>query len=198
MIASPPLPEPYALFQPRPCCSSGAALGLRADQVGVTGTVGLAEGVAAGDQRDGLLVVHRHPGEGLADVARRGERVRVAVRALGVDVDQPHLDGAEGLVELALAGVALVAQPGVLGTPEDLLGLPDVLAAEAEPEGLEAHVLQGDVAASTRRSAHEIFWPYFCLTGHSRRRALSRLALSGQLLSGANRWPPSPAPPRPS
>src|SRR6478752_2536314 len=25
--------------------------------------------------------------------------------------------------------------------------------------------------ASTSRSAHEIFWPYFCLTGHSRRRA---------------------------
>ena len=32
--------------------------------------------------------------------------------------------------------------------------------------------------------------PYFCLIGHSSRRALSRLALSGQLLSGAKRcWP---------
>ena len=41
-------------------------------------------------------------------------------------------------------------------------------------------------------------WPYFCLTGHSSRRALSRLPLSGQLLSGANRCWPSPAPPRPS
>jgi hypothetical protein len=41
-------------------------------------------------------------------------------------------------------------------------------------------------------------WPYFCLRGHSRRRALSRLALSGQLLSGAKRWVPSEAPPRPS
>src|SRR6266850_415804 len=35
------------------------------------------------------------------------------------------------------------------------------------------------------RSAHEIFLPYFCLIGHSSRRALSRLTLSGQLLSGA-------------
>ena len=50
------------------------------------------------------------------------------------------------LGELAVAAVALVAEPGVLGTPEDLLGLPDVLAAEAEAEGLEAHVLQRDVA----------------------------------------------------
>ncbi len=44
---------------------------LRADERRVTRAVGLAEGVAARDQRDGLLVVHRHAGEGLADVARR-------------------------------------------------------------------------------------------------------------------------------
>jgi hypothetical protein len=37
------------------------------------------------------------------------------------------------------------------------------------------------------RSAQEILRPYFCLIGQSRRRALSRLALSGQLLSGAKR-----------
>src|SRR6476659_4978785 len=122
------------------------ALGLRADQVGVTGAMGLAEGVATGDECDGLLVVHRHAGEGLADVARGGHRVGVAVGALRVDVDQAHLDGTEGLLELALAGVALVTEPGVLGAPEDLLRLPHVLAAEAEAEGLEAHVLEGHVA----------------------------------------------------
>jgi len=44
----------------------------------------------------------------------------------------------------------------------------------------------------------EIFWPYFCLIGQRRRRALSRFALSGQLLSGAKRCSPLPAPPRPS
>ena len=42
--------------------------GLRADQRRIAGAVGLAEGVAAGDQRDGLLVVHRHAEERLADV----------------------------------------------------------------------------------------------------------------------------------
>jgi hypothetical protein len=52
--------------------------------------------------------------------------------------------------------------------------------------------------AKTRRSAQEIFRPYFCLTGQSSRRALSRLALSGQLLSGAKRCAPLPPPPRPS
>ncbi len=48
------------------------------------------------------------------------------------------------------------------------------------------------------RSAQDSFLPYFRLTGQSRRRALSRFVLSGQLLSGARRWLPEPAPPRPS
>src|SRR5260221_10048861 len=43
-------------------------LRLRPHQRGIAGTVGLAEGVTAGDQRDGFFVVHRHAGEGLADV----------------------------------------------------------------------------------------------------------------------------------
>jgi hypothetical protein len=48
------------------------------------------------------------------------------------------------------------------------------------------------------RSAQEILCPYFLLIGQSNRRALSRLALSGQLFSGAKRWAPWPPPPRPS
>jgi len=52
--------------------------------------------------------------------------------------------------------------------------------------------------AKTIRSAHEMLRPYFFFTGQSRRRALSRLRLSGQLLSGAKRCMPAAAPPRPS
>ena len=117
-----------------------------------------------------------------------GERIRVAVRPLRVHVDEAHLHGAERTGELPVAAVALVAEPRVLGAPEDLVGLPDVLAPEAEAERLEPHRL---VARSCRRrssrSAQEILRPYFCLTGQSNRRALSRFALSGQLLSGAKR-----------
>src|SRR6202012_1628286 len=43
------------------------------------GPVRLAEAVAAGDWGHGLLVVHGHAREGLADVPGRGERVRVPV-----------------------------------------------------------------------------------------------------------------------
>ena len=105
----------------------GSRLRLGADVVGRTGAVRLAERVPAGDERDGLLVVHRHPAERLADVARGGQRVGVAVRALRVHVDEAHLHGAERAGRArGRRCVALVAEPGVLRTPEDLLGLPDV------------------------------------------------------------------------
>ena len=86
--------------------------------------MGLAEGVAAGDQRDGLLVVHRHAEERLADVLGRRDRIGIAVRPFRVDVDQAHLHGAERLRELALAAVAFVAEPGALGTPVRVLPAP--------------------------------------------------------------------------
>src|SRR6185369_9528823 len=119
----------------------GADVALRAR------AVGLAEGVTARDQGHRFLVVHRHPAERLADVAGRGERVRVAVRALRVDVDEAHLDRAERVGELAVPAVPLVIQPGRLRAPVDvLLGLPGVDPATAETERRETHRLQGDVA----------------------------------------------------
>src|ERR1700735_3587603 len=45
-----------------------APLRVRADVGRIAGAVGLAERVPAGDQRDGLFVVHRHAEECLADV----------------------------------------------------------------------------------------------------------------------------------
>src|SRR5205823_7242118 len=63
-----------------------------------------------------------------------------------VHVDQAHLHGAERTGELSLARVALVAEPLVLGAPEDLVRLPDVFSTEAEAERLEPHRFHGDVA----------------------------------------------------
>ena len=112
------------------------------------GAVGLAEGVTAGNERDGLFVVHRHSGECLADVLRGGERVRVAVRALRIHVDQAHLYRAERIGEVALPAVARVGrEPRLLGAPRDIeIGFPDVLASAAESDGLESHRLERDVA----------------------------------------------------
>jgi hypothetical protein len=124
-----------------------APLGLGADEVGITGAMAFAEGVSPGDEGDGLFVVHRHPAEGLADVPGRGEWVGVGVGALRIDIDQPHLHGTERSGQFAVAGVALVAEPGVLGTPEHLFRFPDVGTAEGEAERLEAHRLHGAVAS---------------------------------------------------
>lgn len=111
----------------------------RADMVGGTGAVGLSEGVATDDQCGRFGVVHRHPGERLTDIGGRGDRVRVTVRALRIDIDQTHLDGTERLFEVAVTAVAVVAEPGELRTPVDVLfGLPLVDAAATEAEGCES------------------------------------------------------------
>jgi hypothetical protein len=69
-------------------------------------------------------------------------KVWLAVRALRVHVDHPDLHGAERVGELTVAAVALVAQPCVFRTPEDLVGFPDVDASSTEAERLETHRLE--------------------------------------------------------
>ena len=67
-----------------------------------------------------------------------------------------------------------------------------------KPKVLKPMDSRAQLPARIKRSAQESRLPYFFLMGQRRRRALSRLALSGQLLMGAKRWFPVPAPPRPS
>src|SRR5256885_14651851 len=64
--------------------------GLRSHMGLSAGAMGFAEGVAAGDERNRLFVIHRHASERLADITGRRDRIRIAVRALRVDVNQPH------------------------------------------------------------------------------------------------------------
>ncbi len=116
------------------------------------GAVRLAEGVATGDQRHGLFVIHRHAAEGFANVPGGEQRVRLAVGAFRIDVDQAHLDGGEGVLELAVPAVALIGEELGFRAPIDEIGFPIIGAAAAIAEGLEAHVLQADVAGED----HEI------------------------------------------
>src|SRR5215472_5611070 len=67
-----------------------------------------------------------------------------------------------------------------------------------KPNVLKSIDSRATLPARIIRSAQESYRPYFCLIGQSSRRALSRFALSGQLLRGAKRCWPLPAPPRPS
>ena len=115
--------------------------------------VRLAEGVTAGDERDGLLIVHRHAAERFADVLRGSQRIGIAVGPLGVHVDQAHLHRRQRLLQLPVAAVALVGEELLLGPPVDQIGLPVVRPPAAEAEGLEAHGLQRDVAGQDHQIA---------------------------------------------
>src|SRR5665213_134559 len=124
----------------------GAVFWLRAHQRRIARAVGLAEAVAAGNQRDSLFSVHRHAEERFADVLGRRDWVRIAVRPFRIDVDQAHLYRAERFRKLAFAAVAFVAEPSAFRTPVELFRLPHIGAAAGETERLEAHRVEGDVA----------------------------------------------------
>lgn len=121
------------------------------------GTVRLAKGVSTGDQSDGLLIVHSHAIESDADVLGRSGGVGAGIGALRVDVDETHVGGTQGLLELVGAlvdvGAAIVADivtlgdEGRLSTPVDgLIGLPSIGTASGEAKRGEAHGLKGNVA----------------------------------------------------
>src|SRR5271157_4139575 len=47
--------------------------------VRIRSTMGFAEGVTAGNERNRLLVIHRHARESLSDIPCRGERIRLSI-----------------------------------------------------------------------------------------------------------------------
>ncbi|OIQ83142.1 hypothetical protein GALL_350680 [mine drainage metagenome] len=142
---------------------SGFRLG--ADVGGGACAVAFAEGVAAGGQRQGFVVVHRHAREGLAHHLRRDERIGLAARAFGVDVDQAHLHCGEWILEFGrLGALALVIQPLALRAPvHGVVGFPLVGAATGEAEGLEAHALQRHVAGQHDEVGPREFFTVFLL-----------------------------------
>ena len=142
-----PLAGPEGVLPPQPHLLHRRPFGFDPDQRCIPGPMRLAERMPARNQRHGFIIVHRHPRKGLANVAGRRRRVRVAVRALRIDVDQPHLHRRQRVLQLAIPGIALVVQPRGLRPPIDvLLRLPHVRPATAKAEGLEPHVLHRDVA----------------------------------------------------
>mmetsp|Transcript_27751 Transcript_27751/g.66063 ORF Transcript_27751/g.66063 Transcript_27751/m.66063 type:complete len:243 (+) Transcript_27751:1218-1946(+) len=149
-----PLTRAVVRLPPHAKVLYGRALRLRSD-VGVgSGAVGLAEGVPAGDEGDGLARVHSHAAEGAQDVSPRGLDIRVATWPLRVHVDQPHLIGAERFLELP-SGVAvpLVLEPLLLDSPVHVgLRSEGVDPPASEPQRLDAlevlahHALDRDVS----------------------------------------------------
>src|SRR6059058_5847384 len=72
----------------------GGALGFRTDVLNRRrSTMGLADRVAAHDERNRLLVVHGHAAKGLADVPGGSHRIGVARGPFRIHVDEAHLHG---------------------------------------------------------------------------------------------------------
>ena len=114
--------------------------------------VRFADGVAASGQGDGFLVVHRHAGEGDADIVRSLERIGLAVHAFRIDIDEAHHNGGEWIFQVTFAGVAAVGaaaggEPFFFRTPVGVLfRVPDVFTAKTVTESLESHRFVGHVA----------------------------------------------------
>src|SRR6516225_9234082 len=125
VIASSPIPVPNVFRQPMPCCSIGAPSGSRP-----TYSVPSAAPCVLPKVCPPAI----------------SATVSSSFIARRLNVSRMSCAAATGS-GLPLAAVPFVAEPGVLGSPvEILLRLPDVLAPAAEPEGGEAHRLERTVA----------------------------------------------------
>ena len=154
-------------------------LGFRADMAGRAGSMSLTKGVSTGDKGNGFLVIHRHAGEGLADIARRGDRVRIAVGALGIHINESHLHGGERILEFTVSAVALVGEPLLLCAPVDLLRLPDILATTGEPKGLETHRVEGDIPGEDHQISPRDLTPILLLDWPEQAARLVEIAVVG-------------------
>ncbi|CAG9990607.1 unnamed protein product [Clonostachys byssicola] len=173
----------------------GSTLGFGADMAVGSGAVRLAKGVTTSNQSDGLLVVHGHAAKRLADVVGGSDGVGIGVGAAGVDVDQTHVGGSQGLLEaLGMCLAVLVLQRGArgetlvpalgeeasLGTPVDgLVGLPGVGAAAGEAKGLETHGLEGDVAGEDHQVGPGDLVAILLLDGPQQAAGLVEVAVIG-------------------
>ena len=148
VIVSRPLPVPKLLVQPKPCCSMPAASGSIPTSFASPAPWVLPKlwppAIKATVSSSFIAMRAKVSRMSLAAAIGSG----LPIRPLRVDVDQTHLHGTEGTLELTVAGIAPVLEPVLLGAPVDvLIRFPDIFATATEAEGLEAHRLERDVAA---------------------------------------------------
>ena len=184
-----------AVLPAQPLLLDARAFGLRADQFRLAGAMALAERVTADDQRDGFLIVHGHPAEGLANVPAGGDRVGIAVGPFRIHVDQAHLDGPQRILQVPVAGIALVVEPDVLGTPVDVeFGLPDIRAPAGETECLESHRFQSAVAGQDHEIGPGDFSAVLLLDRPQQHARLVQVAVIGPAVDGREALVTGPAP----
>src|SRR5580704_6601179 len=131
------------------------AFGLRSHVLfGRSGSVGLAEGMTARDQSDGLFVVHCHPSKSFPDIFRCLDRIGNAFGAFRVDINQTHMGRAKRVGEITFTRKAFIApHPGCFNSPVDVeVRFPNVRTSAGETESLKAHGFQRYVS----REDHQV------------------------------------------
>mmetsp|Transcript_4536 Transcript_4536/g.10905 ORF Transcript_4536/g.10905 Transcript_4536/m.10905 type:complete len:217 (-) Transcript_4536:206-856(-) len=138
------------------------------------GTMRLSECVPSSDQRNRLLVIHRHPAECRANVTSSIQSVAIAIRPFWIYIDQTHLDCAKRLLQVSrrttttslFRSMSLIRQPFLLGTPVDLIvGRVRVSPTECESKGTKAHALEGYVAGQDHEIGPRDLLPVLLLDG---------------------------------
>ena len=78
---------------------------------GISCSVGFTKGMTTSNEGNGFLIIHAHSSKGGADVTARSHCIRHTVGAFGIYVNQSHLYSCQGIVQLAVASVAIVIKP---------------------------------------------------------------------------------------
>ena len=152
---------------------------------GIGGTVCFTEGVSAGDEGHGFFIVHGHATECFADVAGRGDGVGITVGSFGVHIDQSHLYGSEWIFQIAITGIAFIAQPFFFRSPVDVFfGFPYIGASATESEGFESHGFEGAVTGQDHQIGPGEFASVFLFDGPQQESCLVEVGIIGPAVQG--------------
>jgi len=120
--------------------------------------------MSAGNERNGLLVVHRHAGKSLPDS-------RAAASGSGSPFVLPDSHRSDPFARQRADSQdrgrrCSARRPATC--PQDpsrfLFGFPTSSRPPPKPNVFKAHRIEGDVAGENHKVAQEIFRPYFCLS----------------------------------
>ena len=71
--------------------------------------MGFTHRVPTRSERYGFFIVHGHAGKGNPNVMSRFEWVRAAIHPFRVDIDQPHHDGRQWVLQISFPGITAVS-----------------------------------------------------------------------------------------
>ena len=81
---------------------------LRTDTgTGLVRAMHFAEGVTTGHQRHGFLIAHGHSSKSDSNISSRPDWIRLAHRPFWIDINQTHVGGAEGPLQLTALILAI-------------------------------------------------------------------------------------------